>query len=220
LKDLGELVKGNTPQKMNEFEAAKMIGLGTIVGKFQQKALALKNFHRDEFTKVVQEFIEVLETIKPTIAALESNSSTSQKSTKCSLTFLDLLKDKTLIDGLRLLNSPYDLLETFPMVGIGFHMKRFEKVLDSAYCVKISKFPQLQESVFTKNVIDSVFMSENPDWIQTHEGMEVNCLLPLLDLNTDLEFCKIYETRLFKLLMTFNVTGNVDKIDDEAYLSL
>lgn len=40
LNDLNQLVQGKTPQKMSEFDAAKMIGLGTIVGKYQQKALA------------------------------------------------------------------------------------------------------------------------------------------------------------------------------------
>lgn len=108
LKDLGELIKGNTPQQMSEFEAAKMIGLGTVLGKFQQKALALVNFKRDEFVKVAEEFIEVVNKLKPKINALQ-NTTKTQKSVKSQMTFLDLLKDDTLEAGLRLINNPYEL---------------------------------------------------------------------------------------------------------------
>jgi hypothetical protein len=57
LKDVKSLCDGNTLSKMSEFEAAKIIGLGTIVGKYQQKALALKNVNKKEFLEIKDEFI-------------------------------------------------------------------------------------------------------------------------------------------------------------------
>ena len=101
INDLAELIKGNTPQKMNEYEAAKMIGLGTVVGKYQQKALALKNIHREEFFKIKDEFIAVYNKLKPVIQAKEVTPD-MLRSDRNKLTFLDLLKDETLVDGLNL----------------------------------------------------------------------------------------------------------------------
>lgn len=45
---------------MNEFDAAKKMNLGTITGKYQQKALALKSLTVSEFEIVMQEFLQVL----------------------------------------------------------------------------------------------------------------------------------------------------------------
>lgn len=104
------------------------------------------------------------------------------------------------------------------MVGVGFSLKRFEMASTSAFAVKAQKLPP-RPDFYTKRVIDTVFLSENPDWIQTHENMEVNCVLPLMTKD-DLDIAEIYETRLWKLLMTYNVMANIDKVDDDAHLSL
>lgn len=53
------MIKGVTPQGMSEFDAAKMIGLGTVVGKYHQKALALKNIGKDKFKEFKDEFINM-----------------------------------------------------------------------------------------------------------------------------------------------------------------
>jgi hypothetical protein len=216
LNDLNQLVKGNTPQKMSEFEAAKMIGLGTIVGKYQQKALALKNMGREAFAKVKDEFLTVVEKLRGKIDAFAADEAKSMRSEKSGLCFMDFLKDPTLSDGLGLLNSPYDLLETLPLVGIGFNLKRFDGSKDNSFLTKIQKMPTLSKTA----VVDTVFLNQNPEFIQKHGDMEINSVLPLLDPTVDLEFAEIYQTKLFQLLMTFNVTLNVDRIDDSAYLAL
>jgi hypothetical protein len=59
INDLNQLIVGVTPQGMSEFDAAKMIGLGTVVGKYHQKALALKNIGKDKFKEFKDEFINM-----------------------------------------------------------------------------------------------------------------------------------------------------------------
>lgn len=105
LKDIKALVDGNTPQKMSQFEAAKLIGLGTIVGKYQQKALALKNIDREAFTGVKQEFIDAVAKYQ-SVEKTESDSE-AQKSVYYG-TFDKILTDSTLVQGLNLLNTQYD----------------------------------------------------------------------------------------------------------------
>jgi hypothetical protein len=42
--------------QLNEYEAAKRIGIGTITGKYHQKALALKGITVKDFQKIKEEF--------------------------------------------------------------------------------------------------------------------------------------------------------------------
>ena len=56
LDELAVLAKGLGTQQLSEFEAAKRIGIGTIVGKYHQKALALKGITVADFAKIKEEF--------------------------------------------------------------------------------------------------------------------------------------------------------------------
>jgi hypothetical protein len=62
--EMVELEKGNLPQNVDAFEAAKKMNIGTIVGKHMQKALALKTITKKEFENIRNEFIKVLSTTK------------------------------------------------------------------------------------------------------------------------------------------------------------
>lgn len=46
------LAKGLGTQQLSEFEAAKRIGIGTITGKYHQKALALKGITVADFSRI------------------------------------------------------------------------------------------------------------------------------------------------------------------------
>lgn len=106
------------------------------------------------------------------------------------------------------------------MVGLGINVKRFQGSATNPWLVQVQAMPPFDENLFTKRVIDSVYMSKNPEFIQTHEDYEVNCVLPLFNGTENPELINIINTRLYKLLMTFNVTGNIDNIDENAYYSL
>lgn len=56
LQETQALAEGKNPKFENEFEAAKRMNIGTITGKYHQKALALKAMNADEFARVVKEF--------------------------------------------------------------------------------------------------------------------------------------------------------------------
>ena len=104
------------------------------------------------------------------------------------------------------------------MPGVGFNLKRFEMAATSAFATKAQKLPE-RANFYTEKVVDTVFMAENPDFIQSVHGTEVNCVLPLMGKD-ELDIAEIYETRLWKLLMTFNVMANIDRVDDDAHLAL
>lgn len=56
VEEARQLAKGINPTKMNDFEAAKKLNIGTITGKHQQKALALKGITVEEFRNMRDEF--------------------------------------------------------------------------------------------------------------------------------------------------------------------
>lgn len=57
LDEVTTLSKGLNPNSLSEFDAAKRLGIGTITGKYHQKALALKGITVDTFKKISEEFI-------------------------------------------------------------------------------------------------------------------------------------------------------------------
>lgn len=58
LDEVTTLSKGLNPNNLSEFDAAKRLGIGTITGKYHQKALALKGITVDTFKKISEEFID------------------------------------------------------------------------------------------------------------------------------------------------------------------
>lgn len=57
LEEVKNLADGKSPIFQDEFEAAKRMNIGTITGKYHQKALALKALTPEEFQNIKKEFI-------------------------------------------------------------------------------------------------------------------------------------------------------------------
>jgi hypothetical protein len=64
LDELAIIGKGVGIGQLNEYEAAKRLGIGTITGKYHQKALALKGITIKDFLEIRQEFAEVFKNTK------------------------------------------------------------------------------------------------------------------------------------------------------------
>ncbi len=62
--DVKEMASGKTAEKLNSFEAAKKIGVGTIVGNYKTKVMNLKNITGPVFKKIKEEFKKILKTVK------------------------------------------------------------------------------------------------------------------------------------------------------------
>lgn len=63
--EVNNLHRGIVVKNESSFEAAKRINIGTITGKHQQKALALKHVTLNEFEAMKREFVLALRTVKP-----------------------------------------------------------------------------------------------------------------------------------------------------------
>jgi hypothetical protein len=121
---------------------------------------------------------------------------------------------------MNLLTTQYDMLETFPLVGVGIRLKRSQGSIQDPWLVKVASMPKFTPEFFTKHIVDSVFLSENPEYQRTHEGHEINAVLPLLSPDYDTKINALYMTKLFKLLIGYNLTLNIDWVHNDAYFSL
>lgn len=51
-----KLATGLKISELNEFDAAKLMNIGTITGKYQQRALGLKNITSEVYKDIINEF--------------------------------------------------------------------------------------------------------------------------------------------------------------------
>lgn len=62
--ELTVFIKGVGTGQLSEYEAAKRIGIGTITGKYHQKALALKGITASDFAVIKDEFKIIYSEVK------------------------------------------------------------------------------------------------------------------------------------------------------------
>ena len=129
-----EIKNGRDLSKLDQFEAAKIIGLGTITGKAQQRANALKNMTQATLKEYIEEFISAVEKLQVKDETGFENSKLSNRSLHT------LLKDSTLASGLRKLRSPLDFLDTFPLFGLALQIKRNEGSLDNPLLASVKSY--------------------------------------------------------------------------------
>jgi hypothetical protein len=198
-----EIKNGRDLSKLDQFEAAKIIGLGTITGKAQQRANALKNMTQAKLTEYIEEFIAAYEQIEI------KDTTGFTPSFKTNRTFHTLLKDETLASGLRKFNSPLDFLDTFPLFGAALNIKRADGTANSVWKASV-------KSYFNSEVETSTFDFATYS-LQIKEGEQTNCVCPLIS-KEDAYLAPLYNTNLIKYLISYNVTEQLDFINDDPWL--
>lgn len=205
--DVQSIASGNDASKENQFEAAKRIGMGTIVGNYQQKANALKNITPDEFKKIKEEFKELLKQFP-----LQAPSEGSARSLR------DVFADKTLPKGLDLCQNPFDLFDAFELIGCPVRINRDNANVNSSNAYNIDvKFLDHSQTIDAAEIL----RNKGTLTVKLKDGKEdtANAVLPLLS-EKDADLLPFIGSRLFNLLITFFSFGDADNINEEAYLGL
>ena len=210
LNSMKELKDGLNLQKLSEFDAAKIIGLGTVVGKHQQRALAMKVITKEKFKQMVQEFTAVLSN------TLLDNATDVPEAYQTKMTPIKLFKDPSLKEGLDKIDSPLSFLELFQLQGIPVKLKRNDGCENDPWKVEVKEY-----SILTKCVDATLFD------LATHRGVlpesnidvEYHAYVPLFGPK-DIQLSPIFNTELVRYALTYNTTFDIDSVHDEAYLSL
>ncbi|CAD8049840.1 unnamed protein product [Paramecium sonneborni] len=214
VNEIESLIKGVNPKQLNEFEQAKRLMIGTITGKHLQKALALKGITIQEFQTIKQEFVNIIKNSQFN----QQNEQGQERSVITLENQRDILKDPIQMEeSMKYIKSQYDFVETFPLIGHGIKVKRFEGCQVNPWLVHVLNFAKQNK------IIDSSFLIKNNFQVQLNVGdqqqEEINCILPLYN-PTDQDLQPILRSRIIKLLMTFMVQQNVDTLYEESYLAL
>ncbi|CAK90707.1 unnamed protein product (macronuclear) [Paramecium tetraurelia] len=214
VKELAQLSEGSNPNEVDDFEAAKRLNIGTIVGKHHQKALALKGITVQEFKQIREEFQQIIQNCK-----INPQNEQGQERSVISLeNFRDILSQKQdILEGLKFVKTQYDFAETFPLVGHGLKVKRNDGSFVNPWLIQVQSFAKHNK------VIDSAYLIKNNFNVQLQIGdnqtEEINCILPLFP-QSDNDLQAVLRSRIIKLLLTFMVQQNVDTLYEETYLAL
>ncbi len=212
MDEVQSISKGVNPQSLNEYDAAKRIGIGTITGKYHQKALALKGITINDFKIIAQEFAEIYSKTKlnKDVESMQEKSVITLQNQK------EVFLDKDLLKGLELCKSQYDLVEAFPVIGYAIKLKRFDGSMINPWLTQVRFIAKQHKAIDSSILVSNQMKLELP---VLDKKEEINCVLPLFD-EKDKELMPLINTRLYRLLMTFLVMQNVDFFYDEAYLAL
>ena len=199
-----EIQDGRDLGKLSEYEAAKIIGLGTVVGKAQQRALALKQMTATVLKEYIEEFIAEFE-------KLELQPDTGYKqSYRSNRSFKALLDDPSLVAGLRKFHSPLDFLDVFPLFGLAIDVKRSLGYDNDAWKVAVKGYNEKGLE------LDSSTFDFATHKIKDDSGVEYNALCPLIPKN-DAYLAPLYNTRLMKYIISYNTTEQLDKINPDSW---
>lgn len=199
-----EIKNGRDLGALNEYEAAKIIGLGTIVGKAQQRALALKNMNTEKLTQYVDEFVNAYNSIEVQGETGFPNSLISD------INFRDIVADSTLESGLRKFHSPLDYLDIFPLFGYGINVKRNDGCELNANKLSVKSYSNkfVDSSTFDFNIHKLI-----------HGNEEYNCVCPLIP-KKDAYLAPLYNSNLIRYLISYNTTEQLDHIVPQSWLVL
>ena len=210
VKSMLDLKNGQNLQQMSEYDAAKIIGLGTIVGKHQQRALAMKNITKEKFKQMVQDFIKTL-----SVTPLE-NKTDVEPAFGTKITPYKLFTDKTLKDGLDIIDSPLVFLELFPIQGIPVKIKRNEGCETDPWKIEVKEYSTVHKSVDASTfdlAMHKVNLPEN------NVEVEYQGFVPLFG-EKDQQLAPLMVTELVKYALSYDAVFEIDGVLDEAYLSL
>ena len=159
LDELEIIAKGSGIGQLNEYEAAKRIAIGTITGKYHQKALALKGITSKDFQVIKEEFTEVFKKVK-----LSEKPSSQQ----CSIFTLqnqkEVFEEPDFLEGLTFCKTQFDLVETLPIIGSGLKVKRYDGSMINPWKVRLLSLAKHHKT------IDSMYLARNDNKYELNVG--------------------------------------------------
>ena len=209
--DMKAIAEGDVAKTLNEYEAAKKIGTGTIVGNYMQKTLNLKKLATSDFKRIKEEFKKIY----------ENTTITPYDNQEASIITLETQKhvflEPDFIEAIDMCHTQFDLVDSFPLIGLALKIKRLAQCSENPWDIEVQKVAKVH------NVIDSTSLNKNNGVMEFNIGEDdkeiVNCVLPIF-YHTDEDLSPLINSQLYHLLMTHNVTRKADNLFDEAYLSL
>ena len=201
--DVKKIASGDTAGQLSDFEAAKRIGLGTIVGKAAQKAFALKNITPAEFQSIKDEFKELLKTHKV------------ENKPGCALR--KLLLENDLDKALNLITNQLELFDSFPLYGVPIRI-----VKNDLGQIDLQKLDIRYVAEGMTGDLSEIMKEEGGNlMITVKEGKQeaVNSVVPLFSAE-DVDLLPFITSRLFRMQVSYNLTRDPENVVEQSLLLL
>ncbi|EAR97525.1 VWA domain CoxE-like protein (macronuclear) [Tetrahymena thermophila SB210] len=210
-KEIKSIAEDVILSQLSDVEAAKRLAIGTQTGKYHSAALQLKGITVSDYIQARDHFINVFQ------QTTFSNESDQEPSVISLQNQKDVFKEADLIEGLKGCPNQYDLVENFPLVGHSVQIKRSDGAMINPYMLKIKSIAMHHK------VCDTVSLQAGNNELKMKIGDDeeeiINAVIPLFS-KKDLDLKPLINTKLYHILMTFNVMGNADTCFENAYLGL
>lgn len=211
IETMRKITEGRMITAEDEYEAAKLLGIGTIIGKHKQKIFALKNLPPTVYAGIIDEFSKISKKL------ILSEGIPGDKSFSILESQREIFLDNTLADGLKLIEDPYTMVECFPIVGQALEVKRGQECLADIWKIQVRGMPKIH------SIGDSMLIVRNHNQIvlSTGEGKpaeRITCILPLFG-KEDKDMTGLINSRLFQHLVGFSYTEQIDNIFPDAYMA-
>ena len=211
IKEFKSFSEENLLSKLTEQEAAKRLAIGTKVGKYHSKAVELRGISVDDYMRIKQSFTQLIDKFPLSLESSQEPSVIILQNQK------EIFSEKDMKDGINLCPSQYDLVETLPLVGHAIKIHRSEGSMINPWLI------QVKEIAKHHKILDTVSIQQNNNEMILKVGLDdeekVNAVLPLFD-EKDYDIKPYINSKIYHLLMTFNVMQNVDTLYENAYSAL
>lgn len=210
LETMRKISEGKMITAEEEYEAAKQLGLGTVIGKHKQKVFALKLLTKEFYTDMVEEFVKLVE--KLIISELPGDQSFSLLESQ-----REVFRDSTIANGLRLVSDPYTMIECFPLVGLSLEVKRPMEAQADMWKIQVKAIPRVHSIGDTLVIV----RTNNQALLSVGEGKpqeKINFVLPLFGKD-DKDMTALINSRLFQHLVSYFFTETIDLEQPQAYLA-
>jgi hypothetical protein len=196
----------------DEYETAKQLGIGTIIGKHKQKIFALKALNTENYQRIIEEFLTVHRKLLLSEPADQDRSFYIMESQR------EIFMDKTFQEGIQLIQDPYTMVECLPMVGLCLEVKRVSGASLDPWKIAVKSIPVIHRIGDTSMIVRQSLQTV----LSTGEGKpseKINCIIPLFSKD-DIDMTSLINTKMYQHMVSYFVTEVMDVIHPEAYVAL
>lgn len=231
-KELRELVDGSPLDLLTDEQLKQRLAIGTMVGKFHDRAMSFKALSVEDFMGRVCEFVALLkepEKIAAVAALADAEEEAGLRSAFSLESNADVWAQDQLVDALEKMTSQYALVECLPLVGLAVNVLRTSASMINPWAARITHMSMMTP------VLDSLSILTLDDGAAVTSGAGLQASLNLGEGEKEVvnAICSVVcskqhaeaagpflTSRLYQVLHTHSTCGNCDTSDVASHPAL
>ncbi len=212
MKEVALIAAGNVLSNLSDAERAKRLTIGTITGKYHDKAMQIRGLDVDNFLRMRAAFIRIIieSPLPSTYVCSQIVSVISRENTA------DVLRQSDIKEAVEACQSQYEWVEVFPIIGEGALVTRTNASLINPFLVQIKGVARVAQVMDSESLVLQGNVIEIP--LGDGPSDRINAVIPLFHA-CDAPLSPFIASELFKLLVHFQLMNNVDTFDANSYLA-